>query len=670
MGAKPKPDFGGYATKAGIQCADGRTIMPDAFKHQDTLVVPLVWQHGHSDPTNILGHALLENREDGVYTHAFFNDTPKAQHAKMAVAHKDITQLSIYANQLKEQAKHVIHGVIREVSLVIAGANPGALIDPLVIQHGDEQFSPEGEAIITTGLLIHADGEEPEASAAESETQGRTVQDVYDDMSEDEQGVVHTMVVAALKAKADNPDKPEKKESATDAEHSDLTHQEGSHTVTRNLFEGQKGSQKLPEGAHVLTHDAIKGITADFVRTGSFKESLSHYMLQHGIDSIDLLFPDARLVTQTPEWDKRRTEWVSSVINGVKKSPFSRIKSIVANITFEDARAKGYIKGNFKKEEFFSLVTRVTTPATVYKKQKIDRDDIIDITDFDVVTWLWGEMRLMLDEEIARAILIGDGRPVEDPSNPGEPNPDKIADPMGQTIGEGIRSIANEPDLYAATVTVNSAITPTQLVDKIVESMRFYKGSGSPTLYTTLPQTTKMLLAKDTTGRRLYGTRQELASAMGVANIVDVEVMEDEETELFGIVVNLTDYTVGTDKGGEIAKFDQFDIDYNKHTYLLETRLSGALTKIRSAVVLRFGDVGDVVVDPVEPAFNSTTGVITIPTETGLVYKRKDTGATVAAGAMTALAEGASLTIFVVASTGYFLDNNIEDEWTFTRDVA
>ena len=588
MGAEAKPDFSGYATKAGLECSDGRTIMPDAFKHQDKETVPLVWQHGHNEPSNVLGHVVLEHRDDGVYAYAFLNDTDQAKNARTLVEHKDITSLSIYANGLTEKAKRVLHGFIREVSLVLSGANPGALIDNITLAHSDgDMVTLEDEAIIYTGLeLEHSDvesSEEDDENVVEHDAENPTVQEVYDGMTAEQKEVVHYMVGTALAEKAielkqssDNKEDKEDKEEESKLTHNDNDKEEG-RRMSRNVFEQLNGGEKKEE-QHVLSHDAIKSIVNDAHKTGSLKAAVEEYALKHGIDDIETLFPDARLVTSTPEFDARRTEWVSGVINGTKHSPFSRIKSIVADITFDEARALGYVKGALKKEEFFGVTARTTTPATIYKKQKLDRDDIIDITDFDVVAWLKAEMRLMLDEEIARAVLIGDGRAVG--------NEDKIKDPVGAVDGAGVRSILHDHELYAVPVELPAtADTPPEKVDAIVSSLGLYKGSGSPTFYTTLPTLTSLLVFRDNDGHRLWRTPSELASEMGVGNIVTVEVME-AEADLVGIVVNLRDYTIGADKGGDVNFFDDFDIDYNQYKYLLETRISGALTKIRSALVV------------------------------------------------------------------------------------
>src|SRR4051794_6099733 len=612
------PDFSGWATKFGLRCSDGRTILPGAFEHQNEHRVPMVWQHGHGSPENVLGHAILENRDEGVYTYGYFNETTQAQNAKVLVSHGDISALSIFANSLVERAKQVSHGIIRELSLVLAGANPGALIDNIAITHSDGETEIHvDEAIIYTGLELEHGTVTTEPATAEVETETQqvedgepTVQDVYDSMTTDQQEVVHYMVGAALEstaAESDNTDNTDTTDTPASASTSEevVTHEakDENEMSGRNVFEQEKDKETGPR--HSLSHDAMRGIATDAVKRGSLKEAVEDYAFKHGIENIDVLFPDARNITDTPEWDARRTEWVAEVLGKVRKSPFSRIKSIVADITHAEARAKGYIKGTLKKEEFFGLTKRVTTPSTVYKKQKLDRDDIIDITDFDVVMWLKGEMRLMLDEEIARAILIGDGRAAD--------HEDKVRDPAGATEGAGIRSILNDDDLYAATVyiDVDGDLKNTSVVDEILGSMQFYKGSGIPTFYTTLPVMTQMLLARDQMGRRFYRTASELASELGVDKVVAVEPMEDIQ-DLVGIIVNLQDYTVGADRGGETSMFDDFDIDYNQYKYLLETRSSGALTKIRSAIIVRQAAQGTQLITPAEPTFDPATSEITI----------------------------------------------------------
>jgi HK97 family phage prohead protease len=672
--AEDAPDFSGWATKFGLRCTDGRVILPGAFSHQDSQRVPLVWQHGHASPENVLGHAILEDRKEGTYCYGYFNETAQAKNAKTLVKHEDISALSIFANSLVEKAKQVSHGIIREVSLVLAGANPGALIDNIEIAHADGEVDiVADEAIIYTGLeLEHSDGPstttettattETETTDTEVEhTDGETtVQDVYESMSPEQQEVVHYMVGAALESKTAahaDTDGETTETGASDKE--DITHKDKDENEMsgRNVFETAREDVKTPRTT--LSHDAMRGIAADAVKRGSLKEAVEDYAFKHGIEDIDTLFPDARTITDTPDFDSRRSEWVSAVLAGVRKSPFSRIKSITADITHPEARAKGYIKGTLKKEEFFGLMKRVTTPSTIYKKQKLDRDDIIDITDFDVVLWLKAEMRLTLDEEIARAILIGDGRDIDDE--------DKIRDPAGATDGAGMRSILNDDDLYAATITidVDGDLRKTDLVDKILDSMRFYKGSGLPTFYTTLPVMTQMLLARDSQGRRFYRTATDLAAELGVDKVVTVEVMEDEP-DLVGIIVNLQDYTVGADRGGEVSFFDDFDIDYNQYKYLIEARSSGALTKIRSALVIRQAAAGATMADPAEPTFDPDASAFTVVDTTGVTYRRSDTNAAVtAAGSPYTVPEGADLTVYAVPNAGYFFGNNVEDEWTF-----
>lgn len=643
-------DFSGYATKAGIKCTDGRVISAEAFKHMDGVTVPLVWQHGHGSPDNVLGHAILEARPDGVYARGFFNGTKQGQNAKQLVIHRDINKMSIYANQLVERTKEVLHGVIREVSLVLAGANPGALIDYVAIKHGDGDIETlEDEAIIHTGLQIDVDGDEDDEDlehAADS-----TVKEIYDSLDDEQRTVVHYLIGAALEQKAS----AEHSEIDPDGDDT-LTHQEGTKDMGRNVFENNQDEKKGGELKHSMTRDDLRDIFASAQKTGSLKHAVEDYALKHGIDNLDILFPDAKSVTNTPEWDKRRTEWVAGVMSGTRHTPFSRIKSRSADITQDEARAKGYIKGNLKKEEFFSLTQRVTTPTTIYKKQKLDRDDILDITDFDVVSWMKGEMRLMLEEEVARAVLIGDGRDSGDE--------DKVRD--GSVSGVGIRPISKDDPLYVTTVNVNikdANSTYNEVIESVLRARTFWKGTGTPTFYTTDKVITEMLLLKDGMGRRLYRNVEELANELRVDRIVAVEVMEDEP-DLVGVIVNLSDYTIGTDKGGEVNMFDDFDLDYNKYTYLIETRLSGALTKIRSAMVIKSVAANLTLVTPAEPTFNGTA--VTIVNQTGVVYKNADTGAVInAAGSPYTLTAGQTLNVAASPASGYFFATDTYD-WTFT----
>lgn len=667
-------DFSGYATRADVKCSDGRTIKPNAFKSDDGKQVPLCWQHGHSDVNNVLGHAVLENREDGVYAWCKFNETTNGQNARALVQHKDVTSLSIYANNLVERGKDVVHGVIREVSLVLAGANSGALIDNVILAHDGFEETLDDEAVIYSGEEIdnleleHAEDEEDdltdddlrmdrkdEAKHADTDTDARTYADIYEDMNEEEKGLVQYIL-------SQFPDDGSSDDEDDSAEHGntdgevlaasdstitthDADQAEEGNNMKHNIFEANETT-----GPQVsLSHSDIKGIVEDARKIGSLKDAVEKYALQHGIENIDLLFPDAKAITNTPDFVKRQTEWVNEVMSGTRHTPFSRIKSLTADLTVEEARAKGYVKGNMKREEFFALAKRTTTPQTVYKKQKLDRDDIIDITDFDVVTWLKAEMRLMLNEEIARAILIGDGR-----SNADD---DKIKE-------ENIRPIATDAELYVTTVYAKvSDDDATDIVDSLVRYRRHYKGSGNPTFFTSEDVLASLLLSKDTIGRRLYSSVTDLAAALRVNKIVAVEVF-DAETDLLGIMVNLNDYVVGSDKGGAISLFDDFDIDYNQFKYLIETRLSGALVRPKSAVVVRKAEAADTLVAPKAPSYNAQTGVITIPTVDGVTYESpKGTAVT---GTLTVEA-GATTTVFAVPADGSYFATNADDEWTFTR---
>ena len=564
-------DFSGYATKAGLLCSDGRTIMSGAFKHQDKMKVPLVWQHGHNDPELVLGHAILEAREDGMYVHGFFNKSSKASHAKGLVDHGDITMLSIWANELVERGKKVLHGAIREVSLVLSGANPGAVIENITIRHSDgDKDVLEDEVIITTGLeLEHATGDE-EGDTTDGGDDGETVQDVYDGMSDKEKAVVNHMIAAAVAAAGDDTE-----EEDPTAQHDNTTDQEGTE-MTHNVFE--KDGKKGEEAKHVLSHSDMQGILADAQKTGSLKAAVEGYAtahLEHGINQIDVLFPEARALTTAPEFFTRRQEWVSSVLNGARKSPFSRVKTHWADLTYDDARAKGYITGTEKTEEFYGTARRETSPQTIYKKQKLDRDDILDITDFDVVTWMKGEMRLMLDEEIARAVLLGDGRTV--------PDPDKI-------LEDRIRPIAKDDPLFAIHVKVDMAAGDiNDFVDAAIAWRAQYRGSGQPTLYTSEALLASALTLKDTLGRRIYSTIDQLAAELRVSSIIPVDFFDPAAGAPLAIMVNMTDYVIGSDKGGNVTLFDDFDIDFNQYKYLIETRISGALVKLKSAMVFEQG---------------------------------------------------------------------------------
>ena len=657
-------DFSGYATKAGLKCSDGRTIMPGAFKHQDQMRVPLVWQHGHTDPENVLGHAILENRDDGVYAHGFFNTTAKAVHTKNLLEHGDINMLSIWANELVERAGRVLHGAIREVSLVLSGANPGALIENVTIRHSDGgEDVIDDEVIIYTGIELDVHDEiehktekkQQELEAEQKEEKQRefelthaagdddedeeTIQDVYESMSDKQKDVLHYMLGQALETTEGGS------AEQSNLEQSNETDQEGSE-MSRNVFEKEE-----KEESPVLSHSAIKEIVADATRMGSLKDAVEAYAISHGIDNIDVLFPDAQAVGNIPEFLKRQTEWVTKLIGQTRKSPFSRIKTLSADITETEARAKGYITGNLKREEFFGVSKRVTTPTTIYKKQKLDRDDIIDITDFDIVAWLKGEMRLMLDEEIGRAVLIGDGRDVADL--------DKINE-------QNIRPIAKDHELYTTTVTVNiddSNSSVAEIVDSLILNRKYYKGSGLPTMYTTETTIARFMLLKDQVGRRIYRSLDELAAELRLADIVAVEVME-EDPDTLAIIVNPIDYVMGATNGGQVSLFDDFDIDYNQYKYLIETRLCGALVKLKSAIVVKKTGAANVLATPTEPTFNGTD-TVTIPTVTGVVYK-DGAGTTLTSGAKT-VASGATMVVNAVPATGYYFATSEEDSWSFTN---
>lgn len=584
-----KYDFSGYATRNNLRCSDGRTILQDAFKDDDGKKVPLVWNHQHNDPLNVLGHALLENRSDGVYAYCTFNNTEAGRNAKELVEHGDVTALSIYANQLKQQGGNVRHGAIREVSLVYAGANPGAFIES-VIRHGEES---EEEGIIYTGeyiSLCHADNTNESKEGAEKMEESKkekTVADVFNTLTDEQKTVVYAMIGQALE------------DNGADDDDEDDDDEGGNEKMKHNVFD-----QDEQEQGGYLSHSDMQKIFADAKRLGSLREAVNQNIedgvLTHSIDTTGMtvatgnqtygfndpgmLFPDYKSLNTPPEWLSRDMGWVKKVIGAVHHTPFSRIKSMFANITEDEARAKGYIKGHQKKNEVFTTLKRTTDPQTIYKKQKLDRDDIIDITDFDVVAWIRSEMRVMLDEEIARAILIGDGRLSS--------SDDKIQE-------NHVRPIATDVPLFNTQVKVSVAANADEgdkakaCINAAIRARKNYKGSGTPTLFTTEDWLTEMLLLEDQIGHKLYKTEAELATALRVKEIVTVEPMEgqeitigNDEYPLIGIIVNPTDYNVGADKGGEINMFDDFDIDYNQQKYLIETRISGALTKPYSALTL------------------------------------------------------------------------------------
>jgi len=620
-------DFSGYATKNDVRCGDGLIIRKDAFVDNDNSRVPLVWQHMHNDPGNVLGHADLENRDDGVYAYCTFNETPSGQNAKALVQHGDVTSMSIYANKLRKQGNNVIHGLIREVSLVLAGANPGALIDPVSIAHGDGSYTDlDDEAVIYGGddFFVHADNDEDEEDDDMANGNEETVQDVLDTMNDKQRKVVEFLVGEALKnggsSKSeevqhsdDAPDdetvtdvlktfNPKQRkvleyivgialnggtESDDEVEHYDMEDDDMKFNAFDDYYDDDYDTVEL-------THSDIEDIIGEAKQgvNGSLKDTF----LAHSIESLEVLYPEAKLVGQNPEIISRDMTWVDKVWGGLRKTPFARIRSVAANITEYEARARGYIKGTQKIEEVLSLLARTTIPQTIYKLQKIDRDDVVDITDLDIVAWMKKEMRDMLNEEIVRAVMVGDDRPSTDESRI---NP------------EHIRPIYQDNDLYTIhqNVTIGAAATFNEIADTIIEeavlARKNYMGSGTPTMYASTDIITRMLLAKDTLGHRMYRNESELAAALRVKEIVEVPIFDgvkrtasittqqggqtvttQEERKLLCLIVNLSDYTIGNDKGGEVNLFDDFDLNFNKYEYLIETRASGALIRPYSAIAI------------------------------------------------------------------------------------
>ena len=611
-------DFCGWASKNDLLCSDGRTIRRGAFASDDGKKVPMVYQHQHTSIDNVLGHAILENRDEGMYAYCYLNESDTGKMAKELVRHGDICAMSIYANKLKQIGNDVVHGEIKEVSLVLAAANPGAAIESVVLEHSDG--STEEEAIIYSGedtqykILSHAESSTQTSSdktvndilnnmseakknvlyymlAKVSETDeeaedddviedsdirhadvsgGRTIQDIFDTFTSDEKKVAFYLIGKAIEesgsmAQSDIPNIDDESEE--------------NETMKHNVFE----NNQIENDETVLSHAEIEEIFRDTKQYGTLKNSA----LAHGITNIEYLFPDAKTVTPTPELIKRNDDWVSKVMGSVHRTPFSRIKSSAANLTEDDARAKGYMKGKLKKDEVFSLLKRTTEPTTIYKKQKLDRDDVVDITDFDVVAWIKSEMRMMLNEEIARAILIGDGRLTS--------SDDKIPE-------DHIRPVAFDSELYTVPIEVTVAAQATDddkakaIIRSIIKGRKEYKGSGNPVMYTTEDVLTDMLLMEDKMGRVVYDSVTKLATALRVSEIVTVPVMEglkdSENNAVIAVIVNLADYNVGADRGGEVNMFDDFDIDYNAMKYLIETRCSGALTKPYSALAVKLKTAG------------------------------------------------------------------------------
>lgn len=607
-----KFDFGGWATKNDILCSDGRTIRKNAFQHQDGQRVPLVWQHMHNSTSNVLGHAVLENRPEGVYAYCSLNNTESGRDARELVEHGDIEALSIHANELQERNKNVFHGKILELSLVLAGANEGARIDNLVLAHSDgSQTSLDDEALVfgysptdkngrpvpswidydVHEVLSHAD-EENEDEDEDDDDGEETLQDVFNTMNEKQKNVVYAMLAAVIDGAEDDEDDEEEEEkapapAAAAASHSatekaeeptteDNEEDQGGSIMKHNVFD-RNDSAELRH-SQVLTHDAFSEIVSNALKgNGHLKHALLAHAQTYGIENLDYLFPDARTPGDgTPNFVKRDTEWVSAVLNGTHHSPFARVKTLHADITAEEARAKGYVKGALKTEQVFELLKRVTTPTLVYKKQKLDRQDILDAgNNINIVAWMRQEMRLMINEELARAVMVGDGRSAA--------SPDRINP-------ENIRPIAFESELYMTKKVLEADATPADVVEAVIRSRKDLKGTGKPSMYASPDALVDLLLQKDTLGRRLYETEASLASMLRVDKMVEVPVIEGvvdvEGNELLAIIVNLADYNMGTDKGGELTDMNQFDIDFNQEKYLLETYVSGALTTPYAAVTI------------------------------------------------------------------------------------
>lgn len=573
--SNPKYDFSGYVTKNDIRCSDGRTIRQNAFAHQNGETIPFVWQHQRNEPGNIIGNVKLENRPEGVYGWVSLNDSPKAQECRRLVQHGDLKHMSIYANQLMEKSKQVLHGEIREASLVLAGANPGAVIDNVYMVHEDGSTDIlDGEAIIYTEERIEFE----HADEAETKDDNPTFREVYESLDANQKTLLYAMIEHTLETLSD-------KDEGDDDKDDKVEHMEGDDPMKQNIFDKSNADPQIDK-AHELQHDAtaMEDILSRTRKYGSLKDAVEEVALEHGITNIEYLFDEEHLVRNQPDMITRDMAWVSRVYDAASKTPFSRIKSMAANLTADEARARGYIKGKKKVDQQFALLKRTTTPQTVYKKQSFDRDDLADITGFDVIGWVKSEMRMMLREELARASMVGDGRNASSDDKINETN---------------IRPVYGDDEMY--TVYQNVTLTGTDSTkdaNAIIDAANYarieYKGSGNPIMYTTSKTMTDLMLAKDTTGRRLYNTKAEIASAMRVSDIVEVPVLDnasrtdddDKKHNLVALIYNPRDYTFGSTKMGQTTMFDDFDIDYNKQKYLIETRQSGALTLPYSAIAI------------------------------------------------------------------------------------
>ena len=703
-----QPDFSGWATKANLRCSDGRTITSKAFEHMDGKKVPLVWSHDHKSPSNVLGYAILHARPEGVWADGYFNDTEKGKESRKLVQHGDVESLSIYANELVEKSREVLHGMIREVSLVLSGANPGAKIMNVRLAHSDDPDDfdiLEDRAVIFSGVsLAHAadDADEDEDEVEDDEfddeeeddvehsgltlqdvyntfdddqlvvvhsllgaaitgedlseelahADGQTIKDVYDTFNEDQKNVLHYMIGVALENRAADSaahsdlsdDDSTTADGGNSTDEDTLAHQEGS-TMSRNIFESAEGTTK----GGTLTHDQFSSIMEDAKKPGQTLKSVLAHAEDYGINNIELLFPDAQMLPGGPAMIQRLQGWVSEVLDNVKKTPFAKVKSLVFDITAEEARAKGYVKGTKKVDEVIQLLRRSTGPTTIYKKQRLDRDDVIDITDMNVVAFLDAEMTVMIKEELARCILVGDGRsPLSD---------DKVKDPAGSIDGNGIRSILHDDDLYAIKHELAANVSYKDSIKGIVRARSKYRGTGSPTLFVSDNWLTEVMLLEDKFERPLYETIASLADKLRVSKIVPVEVFDDH-ANLLAILVNPADYSIGTNKGGELTSFEDFDIDFNQHKYLKETRLSGGLTLPFSAIVVTRALGTEVT--PTNPSFDGVTNTITIPSVTGVVYT-VDEEAVTGSVVITSVTE-----VVAVADEGYYLASGATTSWTYT----
>jgi HK97 family phage prohead protease len=669
---KDNCDFSGWATRPNRKCSDGRTISVEAFKHMNGMTLPLVWQHQHNGVDNVLGHVMLEDRGDeGTYAYGFFNDTPNGENAKKLVQHGDIQALSIFANQLTEKRKTVYHGNLIEVSLVLAGANPDARIDYIQLQHGDgldDYDISADEAIIFSGEALE--------HGVVAELAHKTNQEVFDTLDDDQKALFATLLEqavgeATLGQSATGQDEPDDETDDNDQGDGEpvvgktLQHKEGAGaTVARNVFDQNRQNGEVIKhsgsmtgsGVDVgqkLSHAQVATLLDTMRKTKSLKEAILVHAGEYGITNIEMLFPDAQMIGDArPKFITRRREWVEPFLNGTNKVPFARIKSRSADLTYDTARAKGYIKGNVKKEQFFEIMERETYPTTIYKKQKLDRDDIIDVTEFDLVAWLWLEMYFMIREEVARAMLVGDGREPDDD--------DKITETK-------IRPIAHDDEFYTDVVVIDSNVMPEGWIDAVLRNRNKYRGS-SPKAYMTNAVMMDMMLEKDGLGNRKFRDEQELARALRVTEVVEVEVMEGQTRnggEILMIIVNPGDYSVGTNRGGELTKFDDFDIDLNQYKYLIEGRASGALTEYKTAQVFVRGS--GTLVTPLVPSFDSGTGVITIPTVAGVTYRNAFNNAVLASGAQDPIAPGAVYNVKATPNATYYFPHNFDADWQYTR---